>query len=132
MYLTKELGISEHVRFVGLVPHREVAQYLCAADIYVSTSFVDSTSVSLLEAMACGVAPVVTDIYGNREWVENGVNGLLYSPKDPKSLAERIIQLIEDEDQRAQFGDKCVEIIRERAIWEKCVSKMEAIYKELL
>lgn len=130
--LVEKLNVSEHVRFVGLVPHHEVAQYLRAADIYVSTSFIDSTSVSLLEAMACGLAPVVTDILGNREWVQNGVNGLLYPPKDSRALAERITQLIENENQRKQFGKKCVQVIEKRAIWEKCVSKMEAVYRELL
>jgi glycosyltransferase involved in cell wall biosynthesis len=130
--LVEKLNISKHVRFVGLVPYDEVAQYLCASDIYVSTCFVDSTSVSLLEAMACGLPPVVTDILGNREWIENGENGFLFPPKNPTALAEKVIQLIENQSLRKRFGERCFQIIKRRAIWEKCVSKMEAIYKSLL
>lgn len=130
--LVEKLNISKHVRFVGLVPHDEVARYLCASNIYISTCFVDSTSVSLLEAMACGLPPVVTDILGNREWIKNGENGFLFPPKNPTALAEKVIQLIENPSLRKRFGEKCFQIIKQRATWEKCVSKMEAIYKSLL
>jgi len=130
--LTQKLNISKNVRFVGLVPHNEIAQYLSAADIYVSTCFVDSTSVSLLEAMACGLAPVVTDILGNQEWIENGVNGFLFPPRNSEVLAEKVIQLIENQHLRKSFGERCVQIIKQKATWEKCVSDMEAIYTSLL
>jgi glycosyltransferase involved in cell wall biosynthesis len=130
--LTKRLGISEYVRFVGLVPHAEMAKYLAVADIYVSTCFVDTTSVSLLEAMACELAPIVTDIPGNREWITNGTNGLLFPPKNPTALAEKAIQLIKNEDLRKGFGKKCFQIVKQKASWKDCVSKMERIYQSLL
>ena len=130
--LTRELNVSRHVRFVGLVPHYKVAQYLVAADIYVSTCFIDSTSVSLLEAMACGLAPVVTDILGNREWIENRVNGFLFPPKNPKALAEKVIELVENEPLRKRFGERCFRIAKRKATWKESLTKMEAIYKSLL
>jgi len=130
--LAKKLDVSEYVRFVGLVPHSEIAKYLAAADIYVSTCFVDTTSVSLLEAMACGLAPIVTDVSGNREWITNGENGLLFPPKNPTVLAEKAIQLIKNEDLRKSFGKKCFRIVKQKASWKDCVSKMERIYRSLL
>jgi len=130
--LVEKLKIAGNVHFVGLVPHHEVARYLASADIYVSTSFIDSTSVSLLEAMACGLAPVVTDIPGNREWIQDGVNGFLFPPRDSRALAEKIIQLIENPKLRELFGQRNFQIVKERAEWQKCVSRMEAIYKSLL
>lgn len=129
--LAKKLGISEHVRFLKLVPHHEMANYLAAADIYISTCLIDTTSVSLLEAMACGLAPIATDIAGNREWIRNGENGLLFYPGDPKALADKTIQLIENGDLRKRFGEKCIEIVKQRASWQDCVSKMEHIYQSL-
>lgn len=129
--LAESLGVSPHIRFSNPVQYKEMVQYLNAADIYVSTSFVDSTSVSLLEAMACGLPPVTTDIVGNREWIEDEVNGLLYYPKEHVALAEKITRLIEDEDQRKHLGEKSLRIIQEKATWEKCVSKMEEIYLSL-
>jgi len=129
--LSEKLGVSNSVRFAGLVPHDRVAQYLSSADIYVSTSFMDSTSVSLLEAMACGLAPVVTDIAGNREWIEDGQNGFLFPPRDSEALAEKINELIEIPRLRKSFGKKCVQIITQKATWDKCVSSMEAVYEAL-
>jgi len=129
--LAKTLGVSEHVRFVKLVPHYEMANYLAAADIYISTCFVDTTSVSLLEAMACGLAPVATDIVGNREWIRNGKNGFLFQPRNPKDLAEKAIQLIENKDLRKGFGEECFEIVKQKASWQDCVSKMQRIYQSL-
>lgn len=130
--LARRLGVSSYVYFAGLVPHPELARYLRAADIYVSTSRVDSTSVSLLEAMACGVPPVVTNIFGNREWIHAGVNGLLYPPGDARALAEKIVQLSQNAELRERFGEKCFLIVKERASWEKCVSKVEKTYAQVL
>jgi glycosyltransferase involved in cell wall biosynthesis len=129
--LARNLKVYEHVRFVGLVPYGEIAKYLAASNIYVSTSFYDSTSVSLLEAMACGISPVTTDIPGNREWIQDECNGLLYKPQDHAALAERLIKLVEHEDLRKKFGETNRKIILERATWEKCVSKMEAVYQSI-
>jgi len=131
-HLVYELNVSDHVRFVGLTPHHEIAQYLVAADIYVSTPFIDTTSVSLLEAMACGLPPIVTDIAGNREWINDEVNGLLFPPKDSIALSEKIIHLIENENTRRRFGERCLQIVKKRASWEACVNKMAAIYQSLI
>jgi glycosyltransferase involved in cell wall biosynthesis len=130
--LAKKLGVAEHVHFFGLVPFNKIPHFLSAADIYVSTCFIDSTSVSLLEAMACKLAPVVTDIPGNREWIRDDVNGLLFPPRNKTVLAEKIIYLAENQKLRDVFGRRCVDIVKKRATWEHCVSKMQAIYETLL
>jgi len=130
--LAKKLRVDQHIRFTYPVPYHILPQYLATANIYVSTSFIDSTSVSLLEAMACGLPAVVTDISGNREWIQNGKNGLLFPPRNSKALAEKIMRLIENEDLRKQFGERCFQEIEKRATWEKCVSKMEAVYESLI
>ncbi len=75
----ESLNINSSVKFLGRVPHEEMPNLLSQADIYVSTSLHDGTSVSLLEAMGSGAFPVVTDIPANREWITNGENGFLSS-----------------------------------------------------
>lgn len=130
--LAEKLGVSQHVHFVGYVEHKEMASHLTAADIYISTCYADTTSVSLLEAMACGLAPIVTDIEGNREWVTNQENGYLFPPRNPAALAQNATQLIENENLRKTFGDKCSKIIRNRATWKNCADKMERVYRATL
>jgi len=85
----------------GLAPRvvSEVASALAAHSVYVSTSPSDGVSASLLEAMACGVFPVVVDNPSNREWVEHGINGLLHSG-DVGGLATHLARALSDHDLR--------------------------------
>jgi glycosyltransferase involved in cell wall biosynthesis len=128
----KEFIKSGHVRFVGAVPHDEVAAYLSVADIYVSTSFSDGTSASLLEAMACSLTPVVTEIDGNKEWVKDGVNGLLVPVANSEKLAEKILSLVNDYKLRRVLEEKAVETVKARVNWQKNMQKLTKITDEMV
>ena len=130
--LTASLGVAENVRFVGWISQDELPGYLASADIYISTSISDSTSLSLQEAMACELAPVVTDLPANREWITDGENGFIVPQNDPQALAERIIYLIENKDIRQRFGKRSRKIIKERAEYEKEMEKAEKLYEEVI
>jgi glycosyltransferase involved in cell wall biosynthesis len=128
--LAASLGASQNINFVGYVLHDELPGYLASADIYVSTSLSDSASLSLQEAMACELAPVVTDLPGNREWVTDGGNGFLIPADSVQLLAERIVYLIKNREVRERFGREGREIIKARAEYEEEMSRMEIIYQE--
>jgi len=118
---------SGEVKFVGTVPHENIADYLSAADIYVSTSFSDGTSASLLEAMACSLAPVVTEIEGNKEWVRDGMNGLLVPVANSKSIAEKILLLASDHKLRKTLQVEAEETVRTRVNWNKNIDELTKI-----
>ena len=130
--LANSLGITSSIRFVGWIPHDELPKYLASLDVYVSTSLSDSTSISLQEAMACELAPVVTDLPANREWVTDGENGFIVPVNDVQMLAERIICLIENKEVREKFGKTGREIIKEKAEHERGMDRMERIYQGVL
>lgn len=98
--LAGELGLAECVNLVGNVPHADLPGYLRAADIYVSASHSDGTSSSLLEAMATGLLPVVSDIEANTPWICDGVSGLLFKVGDPTSLASALERAVASPDLR--------------------------------
>ena len=123
---------SGHVKFIGTVPHEKVVDYLSTADIYVSTSFSDGTSASLLEAMACSLPPVVTEIYGNKEWVEDGVNGFLVPIANFKKLAEKILLLANDHKLRKELQAKTEEAVRTRVNWRKNIQELTKIIDEMI
>ncbi|MDQ7799258.1 MAG: glycosyltransferase [Candidatus Edwardsbacteria bacterium] len=75
----QDLDLQDRVDFVGLLGSRENAAYYNRARIFISLPRSDATSVSLLEAMACGCLPVVSDLPANREWISDGVNGKVVS-----------------------------------------------------
>jgi glycosyltransferase involved in cell wall biosynthesis len=102
---------------------------LSQADIYVSTSAYDGTSVSLLEALGCGAFPVVTDIPSNREWITDGHNGFLISKEDERLLARRIVQAIRDQRLLAEAYKINRRIVKERAYWRDNIKRITDLYQ---
>lgn len=124
------LNVNTSVQFLGLVPHEEMANLLTEADIYVSTSLYDGTSVSLLEAMACGTFPIVTDIPSNQEWISDGENGFLIPVGDEAALARKIVEATKDDKLLSEIRLKNPKVIEEKALWGKNVKKLYEIYEQ--
>lgn len=129
--MVKDLGVWNSVRFVGRSSYNKIPQYLKSADIYVSTSLMDGGSVSLQEAMACGLPTVVTDVPSNKEMIKSGWNGYVVLRRDSKALATKIITLLNDKNEQKLFGRRNREIAEEKLDQEKCMGKIEEIYKYL-
>jgi len=127
-----QLGVEEYVKFTGEICNSDIGRYLATSDVYVSPSLSDGASVSLLEAMACGMPVVVTDVEAIMEWVEDSKNGFIVPVGDSSLLADKICLLIENGDLRNLFGKRNYEIIRERAIWDDNVQFLKKIYYELI
>ncbi len=87
-------GALDRVQFGGQVPQADLPRWYRMADLYISPSHVDGSSVSLMEALACGVPALVSDIPANQEWVSEGGNGWLFPDGDADALAGRILELI--------------------------------------
>jgi glycosyltransferase involved in cell wall biosynthesis len=128
----ENLNINSSVKFLGRVPHEEMPDLLSQADIYVSTSLYDGTSVSLLEAMGSGAFPIVTDIPANREWIVNGENGFLVPIDEERSLAEKIVEAIRNQDLIKRSRKKNFCLIKEKALWPVTIAKTKEIYKMVL
>ncbi len=129
--IVKELKISDEVLFLGQIPNADLVQYLNAADIYVSSSLSDGTSLSLLEAMACALPVVVSDVPAILEWIQDGVNGLVVPRKNTTQLVEKISYLLQDEGLAHKMGKKNFEIAQERANWDKNFKRLEEMYATL-
>lgn len=131
MGLAKSLNVFEAMRFIGWIPNDELPKYLSSCDVYVSTSLSDSgLSSGTAEAMACGLAVVITDFGDNRMWVEDGVNGYLIPLRSPETLASKVVHLLRNREVREEFGQVSQQIIEERNNWEVEMGKMRKIYEE--
>lgn len=128
----EKLGIKDHVYFAGAVDETKMAKYLNAADIYVSTSLSDGTSVSLLEAFACALPVVVTDIPANKEWVEDGDNGFLVPVKNAVQTANAILRLLKNNQLANLFAENNLKKAREEADWDKQYQKLNEAYTRLV
>jgi glycosyltransferase involved in cell wall biosynthesis len=130
--LVSKLKVERSVEFKGYVSRDDLEELFRKADIYVSTSLSDSTSVSLLEAMVTGLLPVVTDIPGNREWIEDGENGFLFPSGDSKTLAEKVIWIINNFKEIEELRAKNQKVMREKALWGENMKVIENRFLELL
>ena len=83
----RELGIASRTRFIGSVPEHDLVPLLGRAACYVTTSEVDGTSVTLLQAMACGTPVIASTTPGNLGWVDDGVTGYTFPTGDIDALA---------------------------------------------
>ena len=102
---------------------------LSQADIYVSTSLYDGTSVSLLEAMGSGAFPVVTDIPSNREWITDAENGFLVPTENEDILARKIVDAIRNKELLVKASGKNRELIEHRAHWKTNIRQVANIYE---
>ncbi len=128
----KDLGLSQFVQFTGQLPQRYVIEHLNKSDIYISTSKSDGTSLSLLEAMACGLFPIVTDIPANREWIKDRINGFLVPTGNPLLLSERIYEVFLNRSLTDAACKINLMLIREKASLYKNLGKVEELYVHLL
>jgi glycosyltransferase involved in cell wall biosynthesis len=104
--LAEVLNLSNHIEFVGWLTKEENAKWYARARFWVSIPDSDATSISLLEAMAYGCIPVVSDLPANREWVINGETGWIVSP-DNESCLLQLTGL--DEDRARAINRKLIE-----------------------
>lgn len=86
-----ELGLTDDVEFVGWIQKEDNEQWYSKAKIWVSIPESDATSISLLEAMACGSIPVVSDLPANREWIQSGVNGIVVEDLESDFISDALL-----------------------------------------
>ena len=123
--------LYDQVVFIEPLPESRIPDLYCGGSIYLSASLSDSTSVSLLEAMALGLFPVVSDIPGNREWVVHGLNGFLFEPGNAEELAAFLEEAFYRKELRERARALNRALIEERANWEKEVGRLTKAFREL-
>lgn len=109
---SQALGLSSCVRFTGHV--QDVHSYMQKADLAVLSSDKEGLPLSLVEAMACGLPCVVTDVGGNREIVQHGVTGLVVEAGSPKQLADGIAYVLDHSEEREKMGQAARSLAYER------------------
>jgi glycosyltransferase involved in cell wall biosynthesis len=102
--MSTELGVDRHVNFTGYLGDGEVVGRLRDSRIFVLTSDSEGLSLSMMEAMMCGLPAVVSDVGDLGDLVEDGVNGYLVPRRSPEKFAARIIELLTDAEKLKKFS----------------------------
>ena len=126
----RELGISHLVHAVGA--QEEVVPLLSIADVFLLPSAQESFGLAALEAMACEVPVVASDVGGLPEVIEHGVSGFLYPLDAEEEMAESAVALLTDPDKQRAVGQAACRRVREEFCVERVVPMYEACYRSLL
>jgi glycosyltransferase involved in cell wall biosynthesis len=130
--LAAQLGVSERVHLRGEQTVARVADYMAAADIFVLPSHYEGRPNVVLEAQACGLPVVASDIPGCRDLIESGATGLLTPPGNIAALAEVFTALAADAHLRARLGDNARAAIHDRGLtWDACARRYADFYRDL-
>ena len=126
----RDLGV---IRFVDYESDRnKLARYYQSADVYLQASHADNFPTTILEAMACETPVVATRVGGIPEQIEDGTTGFLVPAQDPGAMAERIMQLQDDEPRRKAMSVKASQRVRKHFSLERMVDGYLDWYKEIL
>ncbi|HUU57895.1 MAG TPA: glycosyltransferase family 4 protein [bacterium] len=127
----REMGLAGRVSFLGSRPLPEVAARLRDADIFITTSRSDGANISLLEAMAAGCFPVVTDIPATRQWLAAGADGIAVPLDDAPALAEGIIKAARDVGLRERARDVNRSVVLAKGLWRDNMKRSEEAFVAL-
>lgn len=119
---------SGRYRFVGRLDAETLAEWLSRASIYLSASLSDSTSLSLLEAMASGAVPVVSDLEANREWVAEGEGAAFFAPGDAAGVTRAIDRVLDDSAFAERARARNRDVVEARADWDENMRVIEALF----
>jgi glycosyltransferase involved in cell wall biosynthesis len=123
--LARDLSVEHAVRFLGGLPRDLNLRLIASANVFCSFYDYSCVGVALLEALGCGVAVVVADTGATRDFVEDGVNGLVVVADDTRGTATAITRVIEDPTLQAQLGDQARRRAEERFLTREQRSALE-------
>jgi glycosyltransferase involved in cell wall biosynthesis len=138
MRLAGAIGVANHIIFIDEVPQEELVPFYSMADIFVLPSIVNENGeteglgVVLLEAMACELPVIGSDVGGIPDIIRNGETGLLVRQKDSQDLVNQIIRLLTDEDLRKKMVRNSRNLIETQFSWEVVAERFIEIYLDVL
>lgn len=119
--MCEELGITNRVKFTGIVTPDRIKEELCISDIFILASHSEGRPNVVLEAMAAGCAVVATNLPGISEFIENKNQGLLFPPGDTQTLQSLLKKLVSDPDLTRQLGAEArIKIKNMDLTWDRC------------
>lgn len=130
--LVKKLNLEESVEFLGRINQEDVKDTFNYFDLAIFPSLKESFGVSSLEAQACGVPVIVTNVGGHPETVMNGESGLIVEAKNENSLADAIIYLLNKKDELEEMGKKGISFVKKEYELNKTFTKIEKLYDKII
>ncbi|MDD5020667.1 MAG: glycosyltransferase family 4 protein [Endomicrobiaceae bacterium] len=127
--LIKNFNLKNNVYLLGW--RRDISNILNSSDFFIMTSLWEGLPISTIEAMSCGLVPIVNDVDGQREIIKDNENGFLIKPYDTKATADKILFLAENPDIKNKMSLNARQTINETFSIDYMIKQHENIYLEL-
>jgi D-inositol-3-phosphate glycosyltransferase len=132
MNIAREYNIEASVTFAGRKNRDQLKFYYNAADVFITTPWYEPFGITPLEAMACGTPVIGSNVGGIKYSVAEGETGLLVPAEDPEALAEKIAQLVNNEDELKRMSRNSIKRVNTYFTWARVAQQVEALYKNLM
>ncbi len=126
----RDLGLADRVHFLGWV-EKAADVLLPSLDVFCQSSLWEANSIVLLEAMAAGVAIVTTDVGESRHVIDQGVGGLVVEPGQATQLADALLRMIDNPEQRSDMGRRAREKFGDNYTVDNMVRNYATVYEQL-
>jgi glycosyltransferase involved in cell wall biosynthesis len=131
--MTRSLGISEQVQFLGYITEmEEVMSVMSSLDLFVLSTRFEGLGLVYLEAMALQRPVIGSKISPVTEVVKDGETGLLANVDDPEDFARAILQLLEDSELRQRMGAAGPTHVESEYSWQKVLERVHDVYEEIV
>jgi len=133
-FAVTQAEIDRHAPYVLAVgPRSDVPALLRLADVFAfPTEYLEGVPRALLEAAVAGRPIVTTTMPGCTDVIRDGWNGFLVPPRDPRLLAERILDLLRDRETAVAMGGRAAQLVRKEFNLEITVARYAAVYEDLV
>lgn len=127
-----DLNLQNRIKFLGQVNRKKIVNLYQNATIFAFPSYYEGLPGSLLEAMACQLPIVATEVPGNIELIEHNKNGIFIPPKNASAISKAILDLLDDPDKRDKLGKNARKTIEDKFTWDAVSDRILGCYKSIL
>lgn len=125
--LSRDLKVSDRVKFMGFVSHKDLPSSIQSSDVFVRTSRSEGLGNSFLEAMACRIPVIATRVGGIPDFLIDGETGLFCNVDDPKDLSQKICSIFRDQDFKNNMISKAQDMVADMYTWDSISYKIGVI-----
>jgi len=123
--------LYSNIHYLGYLPREELIPLIRGSVVLIQPSLAEGISTTLLEAMACKIPIIASNVGGNKELILNNQNGFLINPDSSDELLEKILLISENQSLQQKFGQKSFELVK-KFEWSEVGQKYLDLYQSLL
>lgn len=130
--MVEQRGLQNYVHLAGYIPNDKIHLWYNSADIFVLPTYYEGTPNVVIEAMACELPVIATNVGGIPEVIEDKRTGVLVKPKDVSGLEKEINLLMRDGGLRRALGETARKAVEKRFTWKRNVSILMSMYRDVV